>query len=54
MTARLQVYADGAGRWRWRHIAGNGRIDNASEQGYRWRSYATWKAKRAYPGVTVI
>ena len=29
---RIERYADSSGRWRWRHVAGNGQIDNASEQ----------------------
>ncbi len=54
MTARLQVYRGKDGLHYWRHVAGNHRIDGASEQGYKFRWYAVHKAKRAYPGVPVI
>lgn len=33
-TARLDVYLDAAGKWRWRHVAANGRITADGGQGY--------------------
>lgn len=35
--------------WYWRAIAKNGRIENASEQGYARRWYAAKKAAEVYP-----
>ena len=51
MAERVERYQDAKGRWRWRHIAANGRIDAAAEQGYRSKWWAGVKARRAYPGV---
>jgi len=51
---RLQIYRDTSKRYRWRAKAGNNRVVGASEQGYRFRWYATRKAKRAYPEAEVI
>ncbi|HEX8688408.1 MAG TPA: DUF1508 domain-containing protein [Pyrinomonadaceae bacterium] len=34
---RFQVYEDEAGEWRWRLLAGNGRIIAAAGEGYRHR-----------------
>lgn len=50
----LERYPDHAGRWRWRHVAGNGRTDNASEQGYRSKWYAGVKARLRYPGERLV
>jgi hypothetical protein len=36
----VQVYRDEKGEWRWRGLAGNGRIVADSAEGYRNRSYA--------------
>lgn len=56
MSGRIEVYRGTNGRWWWRHIAGNGQVDGASEQGYRRSWYARRKALAAFPGapVTVI
>ena len=43
---RIEIYQDSAGKWRWREIAGNGKIVNASEQGYASRAYCESKAPR--------
>ena len=51
---RIERYEDGAGRWRWRHIAGNGQIDNASEQGYARKWYAGLKARARYPFAKMV
>lgn len=42
----VEVYQDNDGRWRWRAISGNGRVLDASEQGYASKGYAIGKAKR--------
>ena len=34
---RFRVYEDGAGEWRWRLVAGNGRVIADSGEGYRHR-----------------
>lgn len=41
----IEVYLDGGGRWRWRAIARNGRVVDASEQGYSSKYYARDKAQ---------
>lgn len=47
---RLTTYRDRGGKlWRWRAKAGNGRVIDASEQGYVERSYARKKAQAAHP-----
>lgn len=55
MAERLVVYRESGKRrrFRWKHIAANNKIDNASEQGYRTRWYAKRKARRAYPSMEV-
>lgn len=44
------------GRWYWRHVAANGRIDDAGEQGngFASRRYARLKARRSRPDATTI
>ena len=42
--ARVEVYTDAENRWRWRAIAGNGRVVAAAEQGYASKYYAATKA----------
>jgi len=41
---RVEVYADAAGKWRWRAIAANRKVTDASEQGYSTKYYAMKKA----------
>lgn len=53
-AARVEVYLDGEGLYRWRYVAGNARIAGASEQGYARRSYARQKAEQAHPGVEIV
>lgn len=55
MAARLIIQRENGGKrlWRWKHKAGNNKIDDASEQGYRFRWYAAFKARRRYPGLEV-
>lgn len=36
-------------KWYWRHVARNGKIDDASEQGYASSSYARYKAEQVFP-----
>jgi uncharacterized protein YegP (UPF0339 family) len=43
---KVEVYQDAEGRWRWKAIAGNGKIIDASEQSYASKYYATGKAER--------
>lgn len=43
----FDVYEDTRGRFRWRVKAKNGRIVNASEQGYKSKYYASLKARIA-------
>ena len=40
---RFIIYCDKSGRWRWRLVAGNGRIVADSGQGYQNR-VAAWSA----------
>lgn len=54
MAELLATCQDSSGKYRWHHRAGNNRIDNASEQGYRWRRYAAFKARRRYPRLNVV
>lgn len=54
MAEQLMTCQDSRGKFRWSHRAGNNRIDDASEQGYRWKWYATFKARRRYPGLDVV
>lgn len=50
---RIVVYVDEAGLWRWRAVAGNNRVIGAAEQGFRFRWYATRKARSAFPDAPV-
>lgn len=50
---KVYVKQDSRGKWRWKAVAANGRVDNASEQGYRSKWYAKRKALRMYPGASV-
>ena len=50
---RIVVYVDEAGLWRWRAVAGNNRIIGAAEQGFRFKWYATRKARSAFPDARV-
>lgn len=43
---KWEFYTDGAGEWRWRRIASNGRIVGASSQGYKNRSDCVENARR--------
>lgn len=42
----VEVYEDAAGKWRWRSVAKNGKVVDASEQGYSTKRYAIGKAER--------
>lgn len=53
MAEQLILCRDARLKHRWKHRSGNNKIDDASEQGYRWRWYAALKAKRRYPGVPI-
>ena len=47
---RFIIYCDKSGRWRWRLVAGNGRIVADSGQGYarqREAFAAIWRVRRA-------
>jgi len=44
---RFSIYESSNGLWHWRARAANGRIVNASEQGYRSKYYAALKARIA-------
>ncbi len=44
---RFEIYRSDDGRWRWHAKARNGRVVNASEQGYKSRYYASLKAHLA-------
>jgi len=46
---RIQLYRDPKGRWRYRRLAGNHRIVQASEQGFRHRWYARRRAISTVP-----
>lgn len=52
---RIIVYRDASRRWRYRVIAGNHKVVDDSEQGFRSKWYARRKAKTAWPdGVVEI
>lgn len=40
MSARLDIYRDTTGDWRWRVLAANGRVVADSAEGYRRRGAA--------------
>ncbi len=42
----VEVYKDADSKWRWRAVAKNGKIIDASEQGYSTKRYAIGKAER--------
>lgn len=42
----VEVYKDAEGKYRWRAVAKNGKVIDASEQGYSTKRYATSKAER--------
>lgn len=42
----VEVYKDAEGKYRWRAVAKNGKVIDASEQGYSTKRYATGKAER--------
>lgn len=50
----VEVYKDGAGQWRWRRVAGNGRIVADSGEGYANRSDCIEMAHSENPGVSVF
>ena len=53
----VTVYKDKADKWRWTAKTANGKIVDASEQGYSSKSYATKKATRyaeAFDGTIEI
>ena len=45
-VATVEVYEDASGKWRWRSVAKNGKVVDASEQGYSTKRYAIGKAER--------
>lgn len=47
MSDRLCIYPDDAGEWRWRLVAGNGRIIASSGEAFSSR----WNAARAAAGA---
>jgi|688.fasta_scaffold1556150_1 uncharacterized protein YegP (UPF0339 family) len=38
MNDKWEIYEDAQGNWRWRRVAGNGRIVEASTESYRNRA----------------
>jgi hypothetical protein len=50
----VQVYEDDRGEYRWRAIAGNGRIVATSGEGYVEEKYAAGMARRIFPGTPVV
>mgnify|MGYP006296293411 FL=1 len=46
----VEVYKDNGGSWRWRSVAKNGKIVDASEQGYSTKRYALRKANSYVAG----
>lgn len=50
---RVVIYQDEADKWRWRVVAGNGRVVGASEQGFARRAYAELDARQENPGATL-
>jgi|JI9StandDraft_1071089.scaffolds.fasta_scaffold985601_2 uncharacterized protein YegP (UPF0339 family) len=54
MAHKILVYRDASGkRWRYRVKAGNHKVVDDSEQGFRSKWYAIRKAKRAWPDGVV-
>jgi uncharacterized protein YegP (UPF0339 family) len=47
--ARVEVFRDGAGEWRWRTFAGNGEEVAKSEEGYADKGYAVEVASERNP-----
>jgi uncharacterized protein YegP (UPF0339 family) len=51
MPNRIEIYKDKHKLWRYRIRAGNNKISDASEQGFRSYYYALYKAKLAAGSV---
>lgn len=51
--AKVEVYRDTAGEWRWRVVSANGQEIGRSEEGYNKRSYCLQVARDRNPGLTV-
>ncbi len=51
--AKVYVYRDKAGGWRWRTMAANGQEIGRSEEGYVKRSYCLTVARDRNPGLEV-
>lgn len=54
MDDQAQIYKDTSGKWRWRIIARNGRIVEASSQGYVNKSDCIKNLHRSHPGMVYI
>ena len=54
--SRIEVYRQSGGlrRWRWRRIAGNGRITETPGQGYVSKWNAKRSARKAHPGDLIV
>lgn len=50
---KVVVYFDAAGEWRWRRVAGNGRIIADSGEGYKSKSFCVGMAKRVNKFVRI-
>jgi uncharacterized protein YegP (UPF0339 family) len=45
MAYGVILYKGANGKWWWRHVSGNGRVDAASEQGFatKWGAKRNWR-----------
>lgn len=50
-VAKVVVYRDAEGDWRWKAVAANGKIIADSAEGYVNKSYALKMARNLHPGV---
>ncbi len=50
----VDVFSDTASEWRWRAVAGNGRIVATSGEGYVNQSHTRAMATRLFPGVVIL
>lgn len=48
-VAKVLVFKDEAGEWRWSALSKNGKVIADSAEGYRNRSYALKMARALYP-----
>lgn len=49
VVARIELYRDDSGDWRWRALAGNGEIVAVSGEGYRNRQHGERMALELFP-----